>query len=193
MLADEPTARPYLVRPSAEAAGAVRSPGEEFRATLLSVTGALSHYSGLQMSRHSAGSPEWWPWERISKVLYGALADLQEPAPLGERLVGRAALLAMISDGLDLVAVDRDFHFLLSVYMQACVLINLMNGECVAGDRDPVQETAFRKRIHASLDFVSSELVQLAALSPAPHRSAARQRTTRQATQAPNPPNPRQP
>ncbi len=162
MLSDESIVKSSGNRGNTEPSEGLPAPGEEFRATLLEVTRALSQYSSLQMTRHHVGTAEWWPWERISKVLYEAMSDLQEPAPLGERLVGRAALLAMISDGLDLIGVDRHFHFLLSVYMQACVLINLMNGECAASDHDLLHETAFRKRIHASLGFVAQEMALLA-------------------------------
>ncbi len=163
MLAEEPSAKSSAARAATPmaAADAGQPPAEEFRESLISVTSSLSLYSGLRTSDHAAGSPEWWPWERISKVLYEALADLQEPTPPGERLVGRAALLAMISDGLDLVAVDREFHFLLSVYMQACVLINLMNGESVANEHERAQQRAFHNRIRASLDFVAKELAEL--------------------------------
>lgn len=161
MLAEEPSAKSSAAFASRATVDADRPPGEEFRESLISVTSSLSLYTGLRTSAHAVGSPEWWPWERISKVLYEALADLQEPAPPGERLVGRAALLAMISDGLDLVAVDRDFHFLLSVYMQACVLINLMNGEPVANEHERAQQRAFHHRIRASLDFVARELAEL--------------------------------
>lgn len=163
MLADNSNAstKPSSLRPPLETTATGHPPGEEFRESLVAVTSLLSTYSGIRTSHYSVGSEEWWPWERISKVLYEALADLQEPAPPGERLVGRAAILAMISDGLDLVAVDREFHFLLSVYMQACVLINLMNGEPVASERELAQQRAFRNRIRASLDFVAAELAEL--------------------------------
>lgn len=164
MLSDEATTDPGLAaahRPDPAPQDQAQAPGEEFRELLISVTTCLSLYAGIQTSRRVAGAPEWWPWERVSKVLYEALSDLQNPVPMGERLVGRAALLSLISDGLDLVTIDRDFYFLLSVYMQACVLVNLMNGECPASDREVVQQRAFRDRIRSSLEFVTVELAEL--------------------------------
>jgi|APTNR8051073442_1049403.scaffolds.fasta_scaffold07592_4 hypothetical protein len=134
---------------------------EEFRKPLISVNTCLSLYAGIQRSRQAPGMPEWQPWDRIEKVLFENLTDLMNHTPVGERLISQAALLSLISEGLGLLDRDREFHFLLSLYMQSCLLINLIQAETSAGNYRPEQWKACRLRIQTSLDFVTTELAEL--------------------------------
>ncbi len=148
-------------RDSGTYSSAEASAAEDLRETLISANTCLSLYVGIQCARTIPGTPDWWPWDRIGRVLFEALADLQNPVPAGKRLVSRALLLSMISDGLDLLQKDRDFHFLLSVYMQSCVLISLMNTESASGEFEGFELRAFNDRIRTSLEFITVELAEL--------------------------------
>ena len=152
-----PRFRPLVSSPNDKMSATLE---EESRDSLFSASICLAISARLRSGDEEERADGDCPWLRLANFLDEVNADLRDSSACGDRMIGWVTILTMVAESLDLQKIDPDFHFLLSLFVQACLLIELEQTQKLPPDDSSENRDASRARIQASLDFVVEELAE---------------------------------
>lgn len=133
-------------------------PQEDYRDGLLAAATCLSIYARIHAAAGITDETRTAKWNRLATFLDEVSSDLRDDSPIGDRAMGWASVLTMVSDHLELEQLDEEYEFLLSVFIQACCLVEISRDRSY----DPAKRggNILHGRIRASLDFIVDELAE---------------------------------